>query len=245
MSHPESSIEKKERPFRVLRIGVDLDDTVFDLRWSTIRAINKKYGASFTEGDGDRFWYAPNLLRQLRLPEEEIEFFRKDFYDSADKHRIYRNSPLIDGAIEVLSGLRRSGHQIYVLTSRPPILKTVTKKQLEAVSLDWIEENNILIRDGNYWETIGSEEFKLKAIAGNFPEGQYKNFPGLDLHLDDMYKLLDHPLATEIKNRIFILNRYGLAIPKENMINNWWMFYKMVRCLARGEEFDLTSVAQC
>lgn len=249
---PEFFQENKERPSGELKISVDLDDTVFDIRGPSLRIINERCGANFTEDDIREFRYVQDFLRKLGYAEEEIETFRNEIYRSVDdRARVYRDSTVISGAVEVLNGLYRSGHQVYILTSRPPGLERITEEQFRAIGIDWVKGDwanggNILIRDGEYWEEMTSEEFKLLAIRGDFTFGKYKGFPGLDVHLDDMGELLCHPLSAEIRDRIFILaQRHNLKIvPKENLVNNWWVFYKLVRCRARGEEFDLASVAQ-
>lgn len=242
--------EQKEIP-RVLGIGVDLDDTVFDIAGPSLDFLNQRFHTNFTKREIKEFWYIQTFLKQLGHREEEIQSFYNEVYRSADKHRVYRNSKPLSGAIEVLNGLHRSGHKIYILTSRPPALETIVEEQFRAIGItwiggDWVDGGNILIRDHYYWESMTGEEFKLRAITGGFPDGKYKDFPGLDLHLDDMGELIHHPLATEIKDRIFILSQiYNINIvPKENLVNNWWVFYKLVRCRVRGEEFNLVNVAQ-
>lgn len=253
MSHPEVFPEKKERPIRVKRVGFDLDDTFFLIAKPSLETLNKKFGTNFTIEDIKEFWYMPAFLRELGKTRKEIESFRDEVYRSLDdRHRVYRNSPPVAGAIEVINGIYRFGHQPFVLTSRPPGLEEIAELQFRAVGIDWIrgdwaEGGNILIRDTEYWERLSSEEFKLLAIKGGFTFGKYKDFPGLDAHLDDMGELLHHPLMDKfpkIKNKIFILaQKHNINItPKENLVNNWWVFYKVVRCLERDEDLDwLTS----
>ena len=253
MVHPEVFPENKERPFRTLRIGIDLDDTIFDIATPSLEILNRKYGTNFTKDQIEKFWYVPAFLKQLGVTEEEIEFFRDEVYRSLDdRHWVYRNSPTVAGAVKVLNGLHRSGHQVFVLTSRPPGLEKIAEEQFRAVGIDWlggdlVEGSNILIRDEYYWEGMKDAEFKLRVIAGRFDEGKYRGFPGLDVHLDDMGMLFHHPLASEIidiKDKLFILAyRYNLRIvPRENLVNNWWVFYKVIRCLSRDEDLDwLTS----
>jgi len=240
MSHPEVFVEKKEKLTRVKRVGFDLDDTFFYIADPSLKILNERFGTNFTVEKIEEFWYVQAFLRQLGKTEREIEFFRDEVYRSSDdKYRVYRDSPPIPGAVEVLNGIYRVGHKPFVLTSRPPGLEAIIEEQFSAEGIDWIKGDwadggNILIRDGEYWEEMTSEEFKLLAIRGDFSFGKYKDFPGLDLHLDDMGELLYHPLATEIRDRIFILaQRHNLKIvPKENLVNNWWVFYKLVRCQA-------------
>ncbi len=58
-----------------------------------------------------------------------------------------------------------------------------------------------------------------------------------------MGELLEHPLAVGVEDRIFILvTNYNLRVPKENLVRNWWVFYKIVLCLSRNEDLSwLTS----
>ncbi|TSC55228.1 MAG: hypothetical protein LiPW31_19 [Microgenomates group bacterium LiPW_31] len=252
MAHPETFSENRERLSKSLAVGIDIDDNVFDIRKPSLEIINKRYGTNFSIEDIKDFRYVQDFLKRLGHTNEEVDIFRDEIYRSVDdRYRVYRNSTVISGAAEVLNGLYRSGHQVYILTSRPPGLERITEEQFRAIGIDWVNGDwanggNILIRDHEYWERTTSAEFKLMAIAGKFTFGKYKDFPGLNLHLDDMGELVYHPLSTEIKDRIFILaQKYNLeVVPPEKLVKNWWVFYKLVRCRARGEEFDLASVAQ-
>lgn len=252
MIHPEVFSENKEKLFKNLVIGVDIDDTIFDIRESSLAIINKRYGTNFNIDDIREFRYVQAFLKKRGHTDEKIEAFRDEIYRSVnDEHRVYRDSTVIPGAVEVLNGLHRAGHKVYILTSRPPGLEKITEEQFRLIGInwvggDWTDGGNILIRDNEYWEKTTSAEFKLLAIRGKFTFGKYTSFPGLDLHLDDMGELVFHPLANEIRDRIFILSqKYNLGfVPPQNLIPNWWVFYKLVRCRARGEEFQSPGVAQ-
>lgn len=249
MTHPEVFPEKKEKPFRVLRVGIDLDDTFFRIAIPSLEILNRKFSTNFTTEDIEEFWYVTAFLRKLGKTWKEIESFRDEVYRSLDdKYGVYRNSPPISGAIEVLNGICRVGHQPFVLTSRPPGLERIVEEQFRAVGIDWVAGDwanggNILIRDSEYWEKMSSEKFKITAIAGKFTFGKYQGFPGLEAHLDDMGELIGHPLIagfSEIRDKIFILaQEHNVKItPKENLVSNWWVFYKVIRCLARGEDLS-------
>jgi len=245
MSHPESLTEKKEKSFKVLRIGLDADDTCFDVRQPSLNILNATYGTSFTKEDINTFWYMQTFLKQIGVLKEEAEAFFDEVYRSPDDpYRVYRDSLPLPGAVGVINGLYRAKHLPLIITTRPPGLEKVLEEQFKMAGIDWIkgdwaEGGNILIRDGDYWQRMSGEEFKLRAIRGDFPDGKYQDFPGVDLHLDDMGMLLDHPLAVAVKNKIFIIpHRYNQSFPPENLVKNWWVFYKVVRCLARGDDLN-------
>jgi len=71
MSHPESLTEKKEKSFKVLRIGLDADDTCFDVRQPSLNILNATYGTSFTKEDINTFWYMQTFLKQIGVLKEE------------------------------------------------------------------------------------------------------------------------------------------------------------------------------
>jgi hypothetical protein len=245
MIRPENLQERKEKSFRVLRVGLDADDTCFDVRESSLKVLNAIHKTHFAPEDIDTFWYIQAFLKKIGLSKEEVDaFFGKLYRSPDDPQRVYRDSIPLPGAIEAIKGLHRAKHQLFIITSRPPGLEKVLEEQLQAAGIDWIkgdwaEGGNILIRDEDYWQRMTGEEFKLRAIRGDFPDGKYKKFPGVDVHLDDMGLLLDHPLAIEILNKIFIISHpYNLHLPPENLVRNWWVFYKVVRCLARGEDLN-------
>jgi len=250
MVNPEVFPEKKEIPFKEQRVGYDLDDLFFDLAEPSLEDLNKRYGTNFKKDEIEDYYYIRALLKKIGIPEEEILSFREELYLPPNKHQVYERSPVIPGAVEVVNGVCRIGHQPFAVTSRPPGLEKTTEEQLRAAGIvwikgDWAEGGNILIRDKYYWEKMSSAEFKLRVIKGDFHDvgGKYKDFPGLDAHFDDMGALIHHDLAAGIENRIFIIYRnYNKNVPKTNLIKNWWVFYKVVRCLERDEDLDwLTS----
>jgi len=249
MSYPENFPEKKEKPFKVLRVGIDADDTCFDISEPSLNILNKTYGTDFTRKDINTFWYMQAFLTQIGLLREEAEVFFNELYRSPDDpHRVYRDSLPIPGAIEVIKGIYRAKHLPMVLTTRPPGLEKIIEEQFKMAGIDWVKDDwveggNILIRDDYYWQRMSGEEFKLRAIKGDFPDGKYRNFPGLDVHFDDMGELFQHPMAAEIRDKIYILaHRYNQDVSQENLVHNWWVFYKIVRCIARDEDLSwLTS----
>lgn len=246
----------EKAPKRNLRIGIDLDNTTFDLSQGSLRFINERFGTNFTQNDIrelKEYWYFQRLLEKLGVSKDEIQSLIEEAYLFGDKHRIYRSSPPFPGAIEVLKGIHRAGHQEFILTSRPPGLEKVTVRQFEELGIDWIRgvwpDGNILIRDEEYWEKMSDDEFKLHAIRGSFSYGRYQDFSGLDLHFDDKGSLITHPLSEGIRDKIFILN-WGFnqvlvdGVPQGNLVPNWWVFYKLVRCRVRDENFDLIHISK-
>jgi hypothetical protein len=245
MLNPESLSERKEKSFRVLRVGLDADDTCFDVRQSSLKILNATYNTHFAPEDIKTFWYMQAFLKKIGVSKKDAGAFFDELYRSPDDpRRVYRNSIPLPGAVSVINGLHRAKHQLLMITTRPPGLEKILEEQFQAVGIDWIkgdwaEGGNILIRDGDYWQRMTGEEFKLRAIRGDFPDGKYKDFPGVDVHLDDMGLLLDHPLAAKTLNKIFIIGHpYNSQLPPENLVKNWWVFYKVVRCLARGEDLN-------
>ncbi len=249
MFHLENFPENKKEPFRVLRVGFDLDDTFFDISAPSLKILNETYDLNLIYDDITEFWYMQAFLKQIGVPKEEVSSFFDELYRSPDDpHRVYRDSLPIFGAIGVLSKIYSAGHIPLVLTTRPPGLEKIIEEQFKMAGIDWVKDDwveggNILIRDDYYWQRMSGEEFKLRAIKGDFPDGKYRNFPGLDVHFDDMGELFQHPMAAEIRDKIYILaHRYNQDVSQENLVHNWWVFYKIVRCIARDEDLSwLTS----
>ncbi|HUV43056.1 MAG TPA: hypothetical protein VMY36_04120 [Patescibacteria group bacterium] len=243
MAYSEIFPGKEKRLPTALAVGFDLDDFIFDLAEPSLEVLNQRYGTNFQKADIRDFWYIRAFLEEIGLPEEEIVAFHEELYFSPDRHRVYEKSPVIPGAVEMLNGVYRF-HRPFIVTSRPPGLEETTARQLETAGINWVKGDwanggHLLIRDEYYWQTMTGEEFKLRAASGSFTNGKYKDFPGLNAHFDDMGLLLDHPLAADIKNKIFILfYKYNQGVPQENLVYNLWNCYKVVRCLARGESLD-------
>lgn len=242
MIYPEITPENKERPIKILRAGYDADDTCFFLSEPSVAAINAEYGSNFQPKEIDNPLYVRVFLKRLGVNEEEIFSFRQKLYYQPNQPDVYLNSPVIPGMVEVVKEIHRLGHQDFVITTRPPGFEMVTEEQFKAVGIDWIkgdwaEGGNILIRDQHYMETMSGVEFKLRAVRGDFPDGKYKDFPGLDVLLENMGELLDHPLAAEVRERIFILfYQYNRGIPLENLVADWRVFFNVIQSLSRGED---------
>lgn len=246
MISPEFS-PKKEKPFRRLMISIDLDNVIFDLRGPSINFINQRFETNYTVEDIVDYYFFEKVLGELGLNEKETESLYSEVYRSVvDQHRVYRDSSVVPRAVEALEELNLNGHQLFVLTSRPPELISIAEEQLKAAGLDWlagdwrpIKGGRILIRDQHYWEAMNGQEFKLRVIAGSLVKGKYREFSGVDLHLDDMGLLVDHPLAATIRDKIFILkykfNRHLAS--SENLIKNWQAFYERVCDLAKKRKF--------
>lgn len=258
MSYQEILLENKERVRGNLWVGYDLDGLFFNLAEPTLEIINDRFGKEFSESDIDDHWYVQTLLERIGASKKDISSFLQELYFPPNEHRVYEKSPVIPGAVDVVNGIHRLGHQPLAITSRPPGIKKTTEEQLRAAGVDWIKGDwadggDILIRDQYYFKTMSGEEFKLRAIRGDFPDGKYKGFPGLHAHFDNLGELLEHPLAEMVKDKIFILvTNYNLNVPNENLVRNWWVFYKIVLCLSRNEDLGWlashnkkVNVAQC
>ena len=254
----ESDTASAARPERTYDIGLDVDNTIFDLDASTLFLINKLFGTRFTKEDIIRIgchWYVEPLLQEAGLTEKEAKKFCDRLYRSEDYADVYLASLPIPGSIDRIKALHYDGHRLYALTSRPPGLLAVTEEQFRRVGLDWLcgdwtkdGPGRILYREhGDYWRERRGLEFKIMAIEGSFSDGRYKDFPGLDYHLDDMEDLVKDDLMTpEIRKKIFLLARYPYIDPDsgENIVINWEDFYQEIflRSIVKGEDFD--SVAQ-
>lgn len=95
---------------RPLEIAVDLDDVVLDFVGGLRIALKKEYGVDIPEESITDF-----NLRPVLDP-----IIGRSWWDwMAERTWLWSNFPAVDGAIGTLDKLRRDGHYLELLTSKP------------------------------------------------------------------------------------------------------------------------------
>lgn len=112
---------------RKLRIGFDIDDTMINAVDTVTGLNNSLYGTQL--GRGDWFNNTPEVLERWGL---------KDAYEVTHRvHELMDRDEYIDAVVEVegarlvLESLRRKGHELFAVTSRPERIRTATLRELE------------------------------------------------------------------------------------------------------------------
>ena len=154
MSHETDPTDTHPEVKRILRllpvvdkIGIDIDDFLFNTRLAVTRKYNSDHGTQYTPGhmteyNSVRSW----LMAQGYGFEEAHRRQNSHYWDNPD---VLMSAPLIRGARELTLALLREKKNIYPTTSRDPQLNEMTRHQLR-LYLGWIPEENLRIRlDGD------------------------------------------------------------------------------------------------
>jgi len=122
---------------RKLKIWIDLDDTLFVvLSQEIINAYNKKYHEILKLDDITRF--DCNGIPELMA----------EYHDFEKRHEL--DMQIHSGGEQVLKTLKKDGHELYIITSRPPEVRKTTEQLLENYFWDSFFKEIIFIKES--WE---------------------------------------------------------------------------------------------
>lgn len=197
MSAENSTIvERKEIP-RILRIGVDLDDTVVDYGALYFRAIKIGLGINLLAKYQSFKGRIRNLPEITALPNGQAflrELIRRDFP--------YRYAKPIVGAIETLNHWRNQGHEIWFLSARAKPVEEVTKQWLIKYNLGWAIGRTFLTEN---WDDDG----------GTFKDDLCRQLE-LNVLIDDRIQTLRRIIAPTVKTKIGLQKPWNIADYDEN-----------------------------
>ncbi|HKL23216.1 MAG TPA: hypothetical protein VJ895_00525 [Candidatus Nanoarchaeia archaeon] len=115
-----------------MKIGIDLDDTLWKFHESFFKFYNNKFGTNYKVQD---YWIY-NLETFLGIEREETnELFEE--YESLEE---YKYIPLLDGVKEGLDFVYKNFEEVHYLTARPIFHENLIKNRLSKI----IEEEPIL-----------------------------------------------------------------------------------------------------
>jgi uncharacterized HAD superfamily protein len=149
-----------------LNLGFDLDEVVVNITGEIEKYLKYKY---------DIYWPAEyfkeyGLIDGTYHEDEKLnKTIQKDLWKVANSPEFQMFAEPFDGAEEALSSLKKDGHRVFFITSRP--------KQNRSFTLEWLEHNKIPFDD---IEVIGHDEEK----------GIYGPRLNLDMFVDDLEKHL-------------------------------------------------------
>jgi 5'(3')-deoxyribonucleotidase len=102
-----------DRRLDLVRLGIDLDGVVADFNSGWVTRYNEDFGTDIPL-DAMRAWNGIPSLTHFR---DMGEFWR--WARDHGGHSMFRHLETYPGAVETLSGLRRKGHDVVILTSKP------------------------------------------------------------------------------------------------------------------------------
>lgn len=139
-------------------VGVDIDGVLADYPRSFVEFINEELGTKHDASSLQTY----HIYEELGI-DKELGIYLKDKYRQSGYKR---NIPVIDGAKELLQGLRDKGYKIVILTARP------YKKynRIFADTMDWLNNNGLV-----YDEIIFDEE-KEERLLKEFGKNQVEFF---------------------------------------------------------------------
>jgi len=164
-----SEKSKWDNEERKLKIGIDLDDTLFIvLSQELINSYNKKYHKILKLDDIVRF--DCNGIPELMA----------EYHDFETRHKL--DMQMHTGGEQVLKNLKKEWHSLFIITSRPSEVRPSTEKLLENYFWANFFEEIFFIKDlwhDNKYEA--ANHYKLDIVVDDGPhhiKAYYENFHG-------------------------------------------------------------------
>ncbi len=106
-----------------LKIGIDLDDTVWKFHEKFIDYYNTKFGTDYNVSDYSKY----SIAKFFGISYEEEKRLLKEFMECDFSQEVV----LVEGFLETFSKLKDT-FEIYFITARPTNLKEMIQKKLKA-----------------------------------------------------------------------------------------------------------------
>ncbi len=184
-----------------MRIAVDLDDVLCDLRPPLLHWYNQRMNTKWTYDDFTKF----NLSASFGItPEEEFQSLL-DFHEEFN----HTDLPVMQGSVAAIARLAEH-HELYVVTSRPIEWKQVTE--------DWVEANF----PGRFKEIHLANPYAFKSSAP-ISKGQVCKELGCKVLIDDDAKHLEQLTSNGIDMIIMTKpwNSYLRLPPHVHRVEDW------------------------
>jgi len=187
-----------------MRLGFDLDEVIVNLTAEFERYLKDTYKIEwpidcFVSYHFDECVFVPD-------DEEKNNIVVADLLQQVKDPDVYLNAKPYKDAAQVLTELKRRGHKIYLISSRP--------KQLQPTTFKWLRNNDIPFDD-------------LKVIGRSVPKGFYGRKLYLDSFVDDYEPNLESLLKYKSRWRKGLMlmdrpwNRGSIDGSKFKRIHNW------------------------
>lgn len=183
-----------------MRIGFDIDDTLNDLRYSSLEIFNRYFGLTATkeEIDADGIY---NVADVFLIKREESDYF----WETNSKSLFFNSLPLPHSVL-LLCELSEQGHEIFYVTSR--------NIKYEDVTRDWLKKHHFPFI-GNLHIGMKNDE-KVNILLEN----------GIVLYFDDKDRIIDSVKAAGIegivKDQCYNQNWQG------KRIQCWSQFHEII-----------------
>lgn len=153
-----------------MNLGFDLDEVVVDLMESTVVHINKEYGIDWTLDKFTEYDWSEIKFHNEDVINDEIVRELRELVN--DPNFQYKALPTY-GACEALAKMKRAGHRLHFISSRP--------KQNQSQTYKWLRKYSI--------------PFDSVNVIGGLEKGVYARKLDLDMYVDDHIKHLSSMLS--------------------------------------------------
>lgn len=191
-----------------LRIYVDLDDVLAESARGFLEVLEADFGRQVAFDDLHAF----DLRVSLGFDQQELQAFMRAVHDPD----VLAGMEPMAGAAEVMGEWRKAGHEIRVVTGRPPECLTVSEQWLseQRFPYDGLTFVDKYSRDLSDWTEISV--VKLEDLAGH----------GFDFAIEDSGEVASY-LAGELGMRVLLLDRpWNRSVATDDSPNGG----KPVRC---------------
>ena len=164
-----------------MKFGFDIDDTLINLREYAFHLYNKKLNQSIAL---DVF----QSLKTVEIHEAfglEKEVGNKMWTDSMEEI-YFTDCPAFEGAIETLQQLKKDGHEIFYITSRPKKYCTQTR--------EWMKAQGFPVEDNHFY--CGMEDNEKIATIKEL---------ALDYYFDDKPAVLE--TLSDVTTKVYIMDQ--------------------------------------
>jgi 5'(3')-deoxyribonucleotidase len=135
-----------------MHVAIDLDDVILDFCGGVRQAVKTEFGVELKPADFDR-WHLSEILDPI--------IGRSWWSWMREREWLWANFPAIDGAIGGLEVLRRKGHYLEIVTSKP----------------HWAEHNT--------WKWLGKWRPPVQRVTIVGPDDRKRDFTDAHLLIDD------------------------------------------------------------
>jgi uncharacterized HAD superfamily protein len=152
-----------------MRLGFDLDEVVVNLTAEFERYLKETYGIEWPQECFADYSF-DDCVFDSDDPENNQKIIDDMHYQVSQVTDLTEAAEPVEGAQEVLRELKRRGHKIYFISSRP--------KRLQPMTFKWLRRYDVPF-DG------------LKIIGQKVPKGAYGRNLHLDMFVDDLERHLE------------------------------------------------------
>lgn len=112
------------------KFGIDIDEVLRSLLPSMVEIYNNRFHDSLTVDDIKEFDVDISFPKVKQTTGESASKWFFQQYDST----LFRESPVIEGAVNAIKRLREAGHQVYLVSYQKSISNKIN-------TLEWLSEN--------------------------------------------------------------------------------------------------------